>query len=150
MHSGGVWDNWCCCRFVSRTWLVVWDDETISKMKFQFRICAEYRNIGILFSNLNIPAKIILETSWRIPAIMWSKLRYSWSIRGKGTCCRFVSCYFWLLVARGSLPSPPHKSVKLPLRWGPLRGCGQPNQLQQQWWPMVVHCHAWICFLWYN
>ena len=25
-------------------------------------------------------------------------------------------------------PSPPRKSVKLPLRWGPLRGCGQPNK----------------------
>ena len=66
---------------------------------------SEYRNIGILFLNLNVPAKRILKSLLQILATMSAKLRYSLSIRGKGTCCRFVSCYFWLLVACGSLPS---------------------------------------------
>ena len=38
----------------------------------------------------------------------------------------------WVVIFGCSLregPSPPRKSVKLPLRWEPLRGCGQPNKL---------------------
>ena len=39
-----------------------------------------------------------------------------------GSCVVIFGC--WLRVD----PSPPRKGVQLPLRLGPLRGCGQPNK----------------------
>ena len=100
-------------RLIVRNWLIVVVSKTLTVLEnewlaFKFRsfilnLFPRKRSFGI-YVILTFYFKIS-NYFQRIPTIMSNKLRRSWSIYGKGTCCGFVSCYFLLLVARGSLPS---------------------------------------------
>ena len=54
------------------------------------------------------------------PSYVFTSLSYA-RVPVVGYTVVTIGC--WLRVG----PSPTRKGVKFPLRWGPLRGCGQPN-----------------------
>ena len=125
VHSGGVWDDRWCCHFVSRACLVCvswWDnlknEISISNRNDVKAMTASSANRNFILKFEMFPPKG--GTRYFVPA-RYNSLSVV-RVPVAGSWVVIFGC--WLRVG----PSPPRKSVKLPLRWEPLRGCGQPNQ----------------------
>ena len=134
IYVGFTYDWWL--RLIDRDWSIVVFSRTLKILEnellnLKFRnfisnLFTRKRSFGIYVILAFCPFILKFEINFdRFP----QSCQHSYAVPGLSVV-RVHVVGSWVVVFGCWLrlgPSPPCKDVKLPLRWEPLRGCGQPN-----------------------